>query len=100
MKAELKKGVFELFVLAILTKGNSYGYKIVSDLSTYIDITESTLYPILRRLEKDDHLDTYNELYQNRNRKYYRITQKGREYLDSYLEEWEDIKKIYQILMN
>lgn len=98
MREQVKKGVLEIFVLAMLTQGDSYGYKIVSDLTTYIAISESTLYPILRRLEKTDELKTYNVLFQGRNRKYYKITTKGQQHIDEFLHEWEDIRKIYQIL--
>ncbi|HOI85320.1 MAG TPA: PadR family transcriptional regulator [Acholeplasmataceae bacterium] len=98
MREQVKKGVLEIFVLAMLTQGDSYGYKIVSDLTTYIPISESTLYPILRRLEKTDELKTYNVLFQGRNRKYYQITSKGQLHIDEFLHEWEDIRKIYQIL--
>lgn len=100
MKTQLKKGVLEIFVLAILSKGDSYGYKIIEDLSNYIDISESTLYPILRRLEKQGELKTYNILYQGRNRKYYKITKKGLDHIDIFLDDWKDIKKIYDILVN
>lgn len=98
MREQVKKGVLEIFVLAMLTQGDSYGYKIVSDLSNYITISESTLYPILRRLEKSGELKTYNELFQGRNRKYYQITPKGKKHIDEFLYEWEDIKMIYQII--
>jgi PadR family transcriptional regulator PadR len=98
MREQVKKGVLEIFVLAMLTQGDSYGYKIVSDLTTYIPISESTLYPILRRLEKTDELKTYNVLFQGRNRKYYQITSKGQQHIDEFLHEWEDIRKIYHIL--
>ena len=99
MSVDLKKHVIELFVLALLTKGPSYGYNLVSELNEYVQMSESTLYPVLRRLEKDNRLSTYNEIYQGRNRKYYKITAHGRRYIDSYLEEWKDIKKIYDIIM-
>lgn len=99
MPVDLKKHVIELFVLALLTKGPSYGYKLVSDLNEYVQMSESTLYPVLRRLEKYGRLSTYNELYQGRNRKYYKITTNGKRYIDSYLEEWQDIRKIYDIIM-
>jgi len=99
MREQIKKGVLEIFVLAILTKGDSYGYKIVSDLSHYVEMSESTLYPILRRLEKNDQLKTYNEVFQGRNRKYYQITPKGTKHMDDFLKEWDDIRKIYDILM-
>lgn len=99
MKQQVKKGVLEIFVLAILMKGDSYGYKIVNDLIPYIEITESTLYPILRRLEKANELNTYNVIHQGRNRKYYQITKFGKKHIDEFLLEWEDIRKIYDILM-
>jgi PadR family transcriptional regulator PadR len=98
MKQQLKKGVLEIFVLAVLSKGDSYGYKLIQDLADYVDISESTLYPILRRLEKADQLKTYNELYQGRNRKYYQITKAGYQSIDNFLDEWKDIKKIYDLL--
>lgn len=98
MKQQLKKGVLEIFVLAVLSKSDSYGYKIISDLEPYIDISESTLYPILRRLEKQQWLETYNRLYNGRNRKYYRITKKGVEQINIFYNEWKDIKKIFDIL--
>lgn len=99
MKEQLKKGILEIFVLAILTKGDSYGYKIVSDLESAVTISESTLYPILRRLEKANELETYNVIIQGRNRKYYKITRKGQDHVHDFLDEWRDIKKIYDILL-
>lgn len=99
MREQVKKGVLEIFVLAILSRGDSYGYKIVSDLNPYLEMSESTLYPILRRLEKNNQLATYNEIYQGRNRKYYKITLQGKKHMDDFLKEWEDIRKIYDILM-
>lgn len=98
MKPQVKKGILEIFVLAILSKGESYGYQIINDLSDTIAMTESTLYPILRRLLTQGELESYNEIYQGRNRKYYRITKKGKVHLDEFMEEWESIRKIYEIL--
>ena len=98
MKQQLKKGVLEIFVLAMLSKEDSYGYKLITDLTPYVNISESTLYPILRRLEKQEQLKTYNRLHNGRNRKYYKITLKGVEQIDRFLEEWKDIRKIYDIL--
>lgn len=98
MNPQLKKGVLDVFVLAVLAKESSYGYKIVNDLKNYISISESTLYPILRRLEEQKKLITYNELFQGRNRKYYKITDKGKKQIAVFLKEWEDIKKVYDLL--
>ena len=98
MKQQLKKGVLEIFVLAVLSKSDSYGYKLISDLEPYIDMSESTLYPILRRLETQDQLETYNRLFNGRNRKYYRITKKGVEQINEFYNEWKDIKKVFDIL--
>lgn len=98
MKPQVKKGILEIFVLAILSKGESYGYQIINDLSDTVIITESTLYPILRRLLTQGELESYNELFHGRNRKYYRITKKGKIHLDEFMEEWESVKKIYEIL--
>lgn len=98
MESQLKKGVIEVFVLAIIAKNASYGYKIVTDLSPYITISESTLYPILRRLEKSGELETYNELFQGRNRKYYQITKSGKTKINKFLKEWESVKYVYDIL--
>jgi len=98
MKSQLKKGVIEIFVLAIIAKESSYGYKIVNDLEPYLTISESTLYPILRRLEKQGKLETYNQLFQGRNRKYYKITKSGKNQISNFLEEWKDIRKIYDLL--
>ena len=95
----MKKGIVEIFVLAILKKGPSYGYKIVSDLSRYTEISESTLYPILRRLESNGELRTYNELFQGRNRKYYAITASGISHINQFTEEWQDIMNLYDILL-
>ncbi|MDD3068293.1 MAG: PadR family transcriptional regulator [Acholeplasmataceae bacterium] len=98
MKQQVKKGILEIFVLAVLSKGESYGYQIINDLSDTIVITESTLYPILRRLLNQGELESYNEIFQGRNRKYYKITKKGKIHLDEFMEEWETIRKIYEIL--
>ena len=99
MKPQMKKGILEIFVLAILKKEASYGYKIVSDLSKYVDTSESTLYPILRRLETSGELRTYNELFQGRNRKYYAITQKGLRHINQFMEEWQDVMNLYELLL-
>lgn len=98
MKSQLKKGVIEIFVLAVIAKEPSYGYKIGNDLAEYTEISESTLYPILRRLEKQEMVNTFNELFQGRNRKYYEITKAGKDKIKAFLKEWENIRKVYDLL--
>ncbi|MDY0064635.1 MAG: PadR family transcriptional regulator [Bacilli bacterium] len=99
MKTQLKKGVLEIFVLGVLSHEDSYGYKIVQDLSEVITISESTLYPILRRLESKDSIGTYQQEYNGRLRKYYHIKEKGRHEIQSFMEEWEGIKEVYDFIL-
>lgn len=96
MDVQIKKGVVEIFVLAKLTKKDSYGYEIVSELSKYIEISESTLYPILRRLEKAGELDTYNVIHNGRNRKYYKINAKGKFHIEEFLTIWHETLNTYE----
>lgn len=98
MDIQLKKGLLEFCVLAVLNKSDSYGYQIIKDISTYIDISESTLYPILKRLEAGSYLETYSVEYNSRLRKYYRITDKGKEYINEFLDEWQQVMKIYYFI--
>ncbi|MCI8516868.1 MAG: PadR family transcriptional regulator [Hungatella sp.] len=89
MEAQMKKGLLEFGVLACLSREESYGYQIIRDLSEWIEISESTLYPILRRLEGNKDVETENREYHNRIRRYYRITDKGRERLDEFnRDQW------------
>lgn len=99
MKTQLKKGILEIFVLGLLSHGDSYGYKIVQDLREAIAISESTLYPILRRLEGRDSIDTYQEEYNGRLRKYYSLNPKGKTELKQFMEQWEEIKEVYDFIV-
>lgn len=98
MDTQLKKGLLEICVLAVLSKEDSYGYKIIKDLSPYIDMSESTLYPILRRLEVNKCLSIYSVEHNSRLRKYYKITDVGKEKIDEFLEEWTQINAIYEFV--
>ena len=82
--------LLDAIVLAAVSKEEmgTYGYKITQDVRRVIDISESTLYPVLRRLLKEDCLETYDMAYDGRNRRYYRITEKGRLQLNLYKSEW------------
>ena len=77
MDSQLKKGLLEICVLSILAKKDSYGYQIVRDINDYIQISESTLYPVLKRLSNNNFVCTYNVEHNNRLRKYYKITEYG-----------------------
>ncbi|MDR2046722.1 MAG: PadR family transcriptional regulator [Clostridiales bacterium] len=96
MDAQLKKGLLDACVLAVLKKGESYGYKIISDLKDIIEISESTLYPILKRLEAGGFLTTRTHPEFVRLRKYYAITRSGLHRLVDYREDWFEMKSIYE----
>lgn len=95
MDVQLKKGILEICVLSSLCKGDSYGYKIIKDIQDVVNISESTLYPILRRLEKARCLETYSVEFEGRLRRYYKITSEGKSKLDEFIEQWKDVAKIY-----
>lgn len=83
--------LLDAIVLAVVNQEEmgTYGYKITNDVRQVMDISESTLYPVLRRLKKDEYLDVYDQEYAGRNRRYYRITEKGEAQLHLYQVEWK-----------
>ncbi len=99
MESQFRRGILDACVLAVLERGESYGYQLVKDISTFIPITESTLYPILKRLEQNQMLEVFSQEYNGRLRKYYRITLKGREKINELLTEWSEIVKIYNFIV-
>ncbi len=98
MDVQLKKGLLEFCVLAVLKKSDSYGYQIVKDISTCVEIPESTLYPILKRLEAGGYLETYSVEHEGRLRKYYRITPSGIGHIKEFLAEWQQVMSIYYFI--
>ena len=82
--------LLDAIVLAVVSKDakGTYGYKITQDVRLAIDISESTLYPVLRRLQKEECLETYDMAIDGRNRRYYKITENGRAQLNLYKSEW------------
>lgn len=93
--------LLDAIVLAVVSKepDGTYGYKITQDVRTAIEISESTLYPVLRRLQKDECLEVYDLEFGGRNRRYYKITDKGMAQLRLYYDEWGlYIKKINDIM--
>lgn len=99
LDVQLKKGLLEVCVLTALKKESSYGYKIVGDISPYVEISESTLYPILKRLENKGCLVTYTQEHNGRLRKYYQITPEGFQRIRDFIAEWEELKKVYDFII-
>ena len=98
MDIQLKRGLLDVCVLAAIREKPSYGYEIVKLLKPIADISESTLYPILRRLEAAQCLTVESAEYNGRLRKYYSITQAGKERLRQFREEWKEILAIYEFI--
>jgi len=93
--------LLDALVLAIVEQDDTYGYKITQTVREALGISESTLYPVLRRLQKDQCLEVYDVEYSGRNRRYYRITSRGRAQLMLYRQEWTGYKdSIEKILYN
>ncbi|CEM61304.1 PadR family transcriptional regulator [Treponema phagedenis] len=94
MLFSINSGLLEACVLALLSREDTYGYKLTQDVKELISISESTLYPVLRRLQVAGFLQTYDVSIDSRNRKYYRITMAGKRQQELYRQEWEDYKKL------
>jgi len=99
MLNKLEKDNLEIFVLAILSSSPNYGYKIISDLEPIIKLSESTLYPILKRLSKSKDLESYNVETNGRVRKYYRITKKGIDRVERFVKDLDDLRNIFNKLL-
>ena len=99
MDTQLKRGVLDALVLSTLLKADSYGYQIIKDISPYVDVSESTLYPILRRLEGSGMLTVRSAEHNGRLRKYYRITPAGLGRLSDFAEEAKQIRSICDYIM-
>lgn len=98
MDAQIRHGLLEVCVLTALYKEDSYGYRIIKDISPYIKISESTLYPILRRLEAGNYLSVYSVEHNGRLRKYYKITKSGRDKISDFLSGWDDVMNVYKYI--
>lgn len=98
MDIQIKRGLLDVCVLAAIKNEDSYGYQIIKDIKPYIEISESTLYPILRRLENADMLTVKSVEHNGRLRKYYRITQNGLDRLKNFADEWKEIMAIYNFV--
>lgn len=94
MTFSISAKLLDACVLGILETGDTYGYDLTQKVGSTINISESALYPVLRRLSKDDLLITYDKQFDGRNRKYYKITSEGLEKLEFYKQEWLNFKVI------
>ena len=98
MDIQLKRGLLEVCVLAAIKNEDSYGYKIIKDMKPYIEMSESTLYTILKRLESADMLTVRTAEHDGRLRKYYHITKKGLKRIEEFKEEWREVMSIYKFV--
>lgn len=99
MDAQLKRGILEVCVLRAIKNEDSYGYKIIKDMKPYIEMSESTLYTILKRLENQEMLVVRTIEFNSRLRKYYHITEKGLKKLNDFVEDWKEVMLIYQFVI-
>jgi PadR family transcriptional regulator PadR len=99
MDIQLKRGLLDVCVLAAIKSEDSYGYKIIKDMKPYIEMSESTLYTILKRLELSEMLTVRSVEHDGRLRKYYRITEKGVRRIEDFKSEWREVISIYQFVI-
>ena len=99
MAIGLPSALLDASVLAVLNREDTYGYVLTQNIRKLVDISESTLYPVLRRLQKENLLDTYDMPFNGRNRRFYKITPLGEEKLNSYISEWQQYKNNLDIIL-
>ena len=99
MDVQLKRGLLDVCVLAAIKNEDSYGYQIIKDMKPYLELSESTLYTILKRLETAHMLTVRTAEHGGRLRKYYHITDVGRARIDEFVGEWDEIMSIYQFII-
>lgn len=95
MDIQLRRALLDVCALAAIKDKESYGYQIIKDMNPYIEVSESTLYPILRRLESQELLTVRTAEYNGRLRKYYKITDLGKQRLERFMEEWKEVILVY-----
>ena len=98
MDVQLKRGLLDVCVLAAIKSEDSYGYKIIQDMKPYIELSESTLYTILKRLETANMLTVRTTEHGGRMRKYYHITASGLNRIEDFKRDWKEIISIYQFV--
>ena len=98
MDIQLKRGLLDVCILSAIKNGDSYGYKIIKDVKPYVELSESTLYTILKRLELAQMLTVRTAEHGGRLRKYYHITNEGLKRIEEFKEDWNEILSIYQFV--
>ena len=98
MDIQLKRGLLDVCVLAAIRNEDSYGYQIIKDMKPYSELSESTLYTILKRLETASMLTVRSVEHEGRLRKYYHITQQGIDRIEEFRDDWKEILSIYQFI--
>jgi len=98
MDVQLKRGLLDVCVLAAIKSEDSYGYKIIKDMKPYIELSESTLYTILKRLEAAGMLTVRTAEHDGRLRKYYRITEEGLKRIEDFKVEWKELLSVYRFV--
>jgi PadR family transcriptional regulator PadR len=99
MDNQMKRGLLDICVLAAIRGEDSYGYQIIKDIKPYVEISESTLYPILRRLESAELLTVRSAEHNGRLRKYYHITPQGIARIEEFKTEWQELLSIYRFVI-
>lgn len=99
MDIQLKRGLLDVCVLSAIKNEESYGYKIIKDVKPYVEMTESTLYTILKRLELAKMLTVRSSEHDGRLRKYYHITSAGLKRIEEFKNEWREVMSIYQFVI-
>ena len=98
MDSQIKKGMVDVCILSLLSRGDSYGYQLIKDIAPIMELSESTLSPVLRRLEAAESLTVYSVEHNGRLRKYYAITDGGRKKIAEFLNERADVNKVYDFI--
>ena len=98
MDSQIKKGLIDICVLAVLNKGDTYGWQIIKELETVVTISESTLYPVLKRLESQKMIEPYEVPHNGRLRKYFKIMNAGKQRLKNFAKEQEQLLEIYSYI--
>lgn len=100
MAIQIGSLLLDACVLAIVMKEDTYGYKLTQQVKEVMDVSESTLYPVLRRLQKEGFLETYDQPFQGRNRRYYTATEKGRQQFPEIYRQWKSLRNKIDSIMN